>query len=46
MTAIFIAREDVLLSFYREPGGWEALRRLDALAPQCLAADPLRPERL
>jgi hypothetical protein len=46
MTAIFIAREDALLSFHPELGHWESRRHLDGLAAQCLASDPLRPERI
>ncbi len=46
MTSIFAALSDSLLSLQGQPGHWQVQRALEGLPTQCLAADPLRPERL
>ena len=46
MTRIYVALPDGLLVITGEPGRWQATRRMEELPAQCLAADPLRPERI
>ncbi len=46
MTSISVALSDGLLLLRGQPGHWQAQRHLEGLPAQCLAADPLRPERL
>lgn len=46
MIAIFVALPDGLLALRRAGSGWQVERQLDGLPAQCVAADPLRPERL
>lgn len=46
MIAIFVALPDGLLALRQMSGGWQVERLLDGLPAQCVAADPLRPERL
>lgn len=46
MTSIYAAMPDALLVLQRKNGAWQADRQLEGLPTQCVAADPLRPERL
>jgi photosystem II stability/assembly factor-like uncharacterized protein len=46
MTTIYIAMPDALLVLARRDGRWQAERQLEGLPAQCVAADPLRPERV
>lgn len=48
MITLFVALPDGLLTLRRDPtsGRWLVERSLDGLPIQCIAADPLRPERL
>ena len=46
MTRIYVALPDGLLIVSGEPGHWQATRQLEGLPAQCLAADPLRPQRV
>ncbi len=46
MTKIYAAMGGELLVIDRRNGGWHADRRLAESSPQCVAVDPLRPERL
>jgi photosystem II stability/assembly factor-like uncharacterized protein len=45
MTTMYIAAGDALAVVSRRNGTWEARLRLEGLPAQCVAADPLRPER-
>jgi photosystem II stability/assembly factor-like uncharacterized protein len=44
--SLALALSDGLLLLQRQQGRWQISRHLDGLPTQCLAADPLRPERL
>jgi hypothetical protein len=46
MTTIHVALDDGLLILRGDGGGWTADRRLEGMAPRCLAADPSNPERV
>ncbi len=46
MVTIFVAIPDGLLTLHREGERWLVERSLDGLRTQCIAADPLQPERL
>ena len=46
MTRIYVALPDGLLVITGEPGRWQVARRMEGLPTQCLAADPLRPQRV
>ncbi|HEY7347901.1 MAG TPA: glycosyl hydrolase [Ktedonobacterales bacterium] len=46
MTRVFVALSDGLLLLQRQQGVWQAHRLLEGFPTQCLAADPLQPERL
>ncbi len=46
MTNILAALSDSLLRLQGQQGHWQVQRHLEGLPTQCLAADPLRPERL
>ncbi len=46
MTRIFVAMPDTLLVFKSANGGWQVDRQLEGLPAQCVAVDPLRPERV
>lgn len=46
MTRMYLATGDGLVIIARENGRWTAGLQLAGLPTQCLAADPLRPERL
>jgi hypothetical protein len=46
MTTLNVAQPDGLLIVRQEGGGWRAERHLEDKPAQCLAADPLHPERL
>jgi hypothetical protein len=46
MTRVFVALSDGLLLLQRQPGAGPLQRLLEGFPTQCLAADPLRPERL
>lgn len=46
MITLVVALPDSLLTLRREGDRWLVERRLDGLPVQCVAADPLRPERL
>lgn len=46
MLTIFVAMPDGLLTLRRQGERWLVERALDGLPAQCIAADPLRPERL
>ncbi len=45
-TTIYAATGDALVVSRRINGGWAASLRLEGLPTQCVAADPLRPERV
>src|SRR5215468_3214473 len=46
MIAIYIALPDGLLVLRRTDTGWQVERPLEGQPTQCVAADPLRPDRL
>jgi photosystem II stability/assembly factor-like uncharacterized protein len=46
MTTMYLATGDALAVLNRLNGSWQAALRLPGLPAQCLAADPLRPERV
>jgi photosystem II stability/assembly factor-like uncharacterized protein len=46
MTSIFVALSNGLARFQRQQGHWQVQYALEGLHAQCLAADPLQPERL
>lgn len=46
MITVFVALPDGLLALRRASGAWQVERPLDGLPVQCVAADPLWPERL
>src|SRR5215831_8070532 len=46
MTHLFAALSNGLLFLQGQPGHWQEERALEGLPTQCLAADPLQPERL
>ena len=46
MTRIYIAMEDELLVVGRNNGRWHTDQQMTGSSPQCVAVDPLRPERL
>ncbi len=46
MTTLYVALPDGVLVVRQDGAGWHAERQLEGMAAQCLAADPLHPERL
>jgi photosystem II stability/assembly factor-like uncharacterized protein len=46
MIRIYVGMEDGLAQFSQQAGGWRLETRLDGRLTQCLAYDPLRPERV
>lgn len=46
MTTMYVAAGDAVALVSRRNGSWEATLRLEGLPAQCLAADPLWPERV
>lgn len=46
MTRMYVAMEDELLVVGRNNGRWQADQKLSGTSPQCIAVDPLRPERV
>lgn len=46
MTKIYAAMDQELLMVSGEDGRWNADRKLDGTSPQCVAVDPLQPERV
>jgi hypothetical protein len=46
MTSLFVAMADTLAVVRRRNGHWQADLQLTEMPVQCVAADPLRPERL
>src|SRR5213593_4288510 len=45
-TKIYVARPDGLMIVMREGDGWQVDHQLAGMAAQCVALDPLRPERM